>query len=300
MKFIIRDDDVNATFDSVQLENWYKGIFEICPISILAVPFIKGDYFKWVHFAEKDKDGYMAHKNEFYDDDEIHRFEDNEPLVQAIKKWQKEGKAKVSMHGIHHRNWDRNAPDMKDNYSTGAEFWTDNDMTGPLIEGKEYLESIFGQKIKAFAAPQNEISFMSYKSLRNAGLSVNCNYYLRNINESVERYGLFEYIRQLYLKVFKYGRELRYPYMIRHNGFNIVANYGGMYPGGKDLESIKRQIDFVHSKNGIFVFTTHSYGFDYKLPQCGDITIKEAIVELLEYTQTLTNVEYTTLEDIFD
>lgn len=300
MKFIIRDDDVNAMYTPDQLKKWYEGIYDICPISICAVPFIKGDYFKWVHFAEKNKEGFMTHKDEFYDDDEIHKIGDNKPLVEAIKKWRGEGKVSVSMHGIHHRNWDRNAPDIKDNYSTGAEFWTDMDMTEPLIKAKEYLESVFESEIVTFAAPQNLISYQSYKSLKNAKLNVNCTFYLRNIRECLDRFGLFEYIRQLYLRIFKYGRLFRYPYIIRHNGYNILTNFGGLYPGGLDLGTIKRQIQFVNSKNGVFVFTTHSYGFDYRLPQCGNITVKEAIIEILKYTQSLKGMEYTTLEEIFE
>lgn len=299
MKFIIRDDDVNAMYPADQLKKWYDGIYEICPISICAVPFIKGDYFKWVRLAVDNKEESLARKNEFYDDDEIHKIDDNKPLIEIIKKWRSEGKVSVSLHGIHHRNWDRNAKDIKDNYSTGAEFWTDRDLTEPLIMAKKYLSDVIGTEIKAFASPQNLISYQSYKALRNAHLNVNCTFYLRNVNECLDRFGLIGYIKQIYLRVFKYGRLYRYPYIIRHNGFNILTNYGGLYPGGVTLETIKKQIDFVNSKNGIYVLSTHSFGFDDLLPQCGNITVKEAIMEIVQYTKSLPNVEYTTLEEVF-
>lgn len=299
MKFIIRDDDINAMYNPSLLEEWYKGIFDICPISICAVPFIKGDYFKWVHFAERDKEGFLAHRDEYFNDNEIHKIGDNKHLVEIIKKWQDEGKVSVSMHGIYHRNWDKDCADVKDNYSILAEFWTERDMTQPLIEAKEYLANVFGKSVTVFAAPQNIISFQSYKSLRNAKLNVNCTFYLRNMKECLARFGLYGYLKQLFLRVFKYGRVYRYPRIIRHNGYSILSNYGGLYPGGNDLETIKKQIDFVNSHNGIFVFTTHSYGFETILPQCGGLTVKEAIIEILKYTQTLKGIEYTTLEEVF-
>lgn len=298
MKFIIRDDDVNAMYEPRQLEEWYKGIFEICPISICAVPFIKGDYFKWVYFAENDKEGFMAHKEEFYNDDVIHPLGDNKELVDIIKRWQSEGKVSISMHGIHHRNWDRNAPDIANNYSTGAEFWTDEDRTEALRNAKTYLEKIIGHSINAFTAPQNLISYQSYKSLRNVGLNI-CGTLAnpRKPLQFIDVHGLKLYFKYIFNYIFHKEKKSFFQYESNHKGLRLVTYTAGVYPNGKKLEEVKRIIEHVHSVNGIFVFNTHSYGFDTFLPQ-DSMTVKQFIIEILKYTQQFDDVEYTTLEEV--
>lgn len=298
MKFIIRDDDVNYFYQPSQLENWYKGIFEICPISICAVPYVKGDYFKWVYFAEKDKEGFMAQKEEFYNDDTIHPIGDNTELITAFRQWEKDGKAAISMHGIHHRNWDRNAADIKNNYSTGAEFATIDDRTEQLKKAKTYLESVIGHSIYAFTAPQNIISYESYKSLRNAKLNVCCNLISpRNYRQFIDLYGCCKYVEVICNRFFKKQDYWKINYTCNHKGFKQITYTAGVYPNGKTLDEIKAVIDYTRQANGTFVFNTHSYAFEFFLPQA-NMTVKEFTIELLNYVKQFDDVEFTTLEEV--
>lgn len=296
MKFIIRDDDVNYFYQPAQLKRWYEGIYEICPISICVVPFVKGDYFKWVYWAEHDKEDYMKHKDEFYDDDNIYPLGDNQPLIETFKKWESEGKISISMHGIYHRNWDRNAPDIENNYSTGAEFWTDEDRTAPLKDAKLYLEEVIGHSISAFTAPQNLISYTSYRSLREAGFNVCGN--IVNPRKPIwfiDIHGFKTYIKVFMDYMLRRKLKPKIQYESKHKGLKFITYTAGVYPNGKTLDEVKSIIDFVNSSNGTFVFNTHSYGFDDYLPQA-NMTVKEFTIEIVNYAKSLGNVEFTTLE----
>ncbi len=299
MKFIIRDDDVNFFYQPKQLERWYEGIFEICPISICAVPYIKGDYFKWVYMAEKDKDNFMKHKEEFYDDDEVHPIHENEDLIKTLKRWEKEGKVSVSMHGIYHRSWDKNVPDISNNYSTGAEFLTEKDMTQPLQDAKAYLEKTFGHTINAFAAPQNIISYSSYRSLRNARLNVCCNIPTpKRIVDFISIFGLYNFFKLSFGRLINPHYLSDYFVMMQNDGFKFINDVGGLYPGGLSIEDVLIAVEKARKQKGDFVLCTHSYGFDFYLPQC-KMTVKEAIIKILEYVRNLDDVEFSSLEKLF-
>ena len=239
----------------------------------------------------------MARKNEFYDDDIVHPFGENKPLVDTIKKWQQEGKVSVSMHGIHHRNWDRNAPDLNNNYSTGAEMWTERDMTEPLKQGKKHLEELFGKEIYCFAAPQNLLSIQSYHALKNAGLNFNgpliANH---NYKQAIKIYGVWNYAKILYKRFF----DLQHYYFerpISHNGFKTLTNFGGLYPNGRSFETFKKDIDYIRKVNGVFVLNTHSYAHEFYLPQF-ETTMQNAIIQILDYLKQFDDIEYTTLEEV--
>ena len=51
MKFVIRDDDLNFFFDPIDIEKNFRDIWDICPISMSVIPFVKGDWKKQIaHF----------------------------------------------------------------------------------------------------------------------------------------------------------------------------------------------------------------------------------------------------------
>ena len=96
----------------------------------------------------------------------------------------------------------------------------------------------------------------------------------------------------IYYKKYKHHR---YPYVIKHK-VNFI-DHTRLQPG-KNIEQIKQEFDYVRSKNGIFVLSTHCYGFDYKMEHY-DMTMKEALMDILKYSQKFDNVEYTTLYELF-
>lgn len=295
MKFIIRDDDVNYFYTPEFLEERYKGIFGICPISVCAVPHVKGDFFKWVYMAEKNKKQFEDKLEQFYDDDEIHSIGDNEELVSALKMWYDQGKVGIAMHGIHHRNWNRNAAKIANNYISGAEMWTEEDRTQNLKDAKNYMENVFGFEVNTFTAPQNMISPMSYKSIRRAGFNLNCDIWpTKDLKKCISIYGLKNYLSLVLDKIL--SSRMICPKVFEIKGMKVTA-VTRIYPT-HNLDDIKRNFDYAHKNNGVFVLGTHSYAYDFRMSRY-NMSLKEGIIEILNYSQKFDNVDYVTFEELY-
>lgn len=290
MKFIIRDDDVSYHFQPEQLEKWYDGIIDICPISICIPPFIKGNFFDGIYRLDHN----IKRSREVWLADESYKIGDNKELVEYLKDLIGQGKASIGLHGIRHRNEEEISKiPMKGNYITGAEFLTQIDYTDSLSEAKEYLEKIFDIKINYFTPPQNLINSKGLEAVVNNNLSL-CTDLVgtHDWKKWLRFYGFLNTMIMAYYKKFKHHR---YPFVIEHKVKFI--DHTRLQPG-KNIEQIKQEFDFVRSKNGVFVLSTHCYGFDYKMEHY-DMTMKEALIDILKYTQQFDDVEYTTLYELF-
>lgn len=290
MKFIIRDDDISYHFQPEQLDKWYEGIIDICPISICIPPFIKGNFFEGIyrldHHIKRGREVWLA--------DESYRIGDNKALVDYLKNLIKEGKVSIGLHGIRHRNEEEiSKTPMKGNYITGAEFYTQKDYTDYLHEAKTYLEQVLETDINYFTPPQNLISPKGLEAIINNNLSLCTDLvYTRNLRELIHFYGLWNTMLMTY---FKKVKRHRYPFVVKKKVKFI--DHTRLQPG-KNIEQIKQEFEFVRKKNGIFVLSTHCYGFDYKMEHY-DMTMKEALIDILHYTQQYDDVEYTTLYKLF-
>ena len=289
MKFIIRDDDINYHFQAEQLAKWYEGIIDICPVSVCIPPFVKGHFFKWCYIAENHL---PYDEEERRKDSEIFKIGDNKELIDYLRQMLSEGKVGISLHGITHRNEEGLAP-VKGNHIRGAEFYTYNDYTEPLAEAKTYLGELFGIDINSFSPPQNMINEKGLIALRNNGLSL-CTDLItaRNISLWIKTYGLLNTIRIYGYRRFKHHN---YPYVV-NNEVKFVDHIR-LQPG-KNIDAIKRELDYYHSVNGVFVLSTHSYGFDFMM-STGNKTMNEALLEILHYSQKYDDIEYTTLHELF-
>lgn len=290
MKFIIRDDDVSYHFQPEQLEKWYDGIIDICPISICIPPFIKGNFFEGIYRLDHN----IKRSREVWLSDESYKIGDNKELVEYLKTLIKQEKVSIGLHGIRHRNEEEISKiPMKGNYITGAEFLTQIDYTDSLREAKEYLEKTFDIKINYFTPPQNLINSKGVEAVVNNNLSL-CTDLVgtHDWKKWLRFYGFFNTMLIIYYKKYKHHR---YPYVIKHK-VNFI-DHTRLQPG-KNIEQIKQEFDYVRSKNGIFVLSTHCYGFDYKMEHY-DMTMKEALMDILKYSQKFDNVEYTTLYELF-
>ena len=295
MKFIIRDDDVNFFYEKDYLSERYSDIFNICPISACVVPYVKGDYFKWVTIAENSKEEAESRLEEFYDDDEIHPLGNNCELTEWLKEQHSNGKVGISMHGIYHRNWDRNAKPIAGNYISGAEMMTNEDRTEALKKAKKYLENLFGFSINTFTAPQNMISIKSYDSIRNAGFNLNTDIWpTKDLRNCISLYGFKSYLSLVLDKII--SSRMICPKVINIKGMKVTA-VTRIYPS-HNLDDIKRNFDYAHKNNGVFVLGTHSYAYDFRMSRY-NMSLKEGIIEILNYSQKFDNVDYVTFEELY-
>lgn len=288
MKFIIRDDDLNYHFPVEKVKEWYSDIIDICPISICLVPFIKGHHLKWCSIFENHE---PYDVQDWLNDNQIFPLGDNKELTSYVKELIAENKASISLHGIHHRN-EEGMQAVKNNFIQGAEFYTNNDYSSELKNAVDYVNALFGIKVKSFSPPQNMVNDNGIRAIITNGLSL-CTDLIspRFYKECISRYGFLNYIKICKHKI-RYNTI--YPYVLKHDVKFI--NHVRLQPGS-NIEKILATMDEFYKVDGAFVLSTHSYAFDYKMTNY-DMTMKEALIKILDYSRRYESVEYTTLHDL--
>lgn len=297
MKFALRDDDLNYFFNPTEIQDWYKDIWDICPVSMSVVPFIKGDWKKYILDAEKNGPGIMSQKwlEELKNDCQVYPIDQNRSLVDFLVKCIAENKIYLTIHGIHHRNEDKLIPQFKNNYGFGAEFYTTRDLSSELKKSIKYLEEIFNQKIEVFTPPQNEINYKGLKSLEQNKLNICADLpAIKNIN-TFKIFKFFTILKYGYFKMMHYHSE--FPYVLE--GYKIkLVNHHRLQPG-TDINKLYNKLDETYKRNGVFILSTHSYGFNHKMNN-GSKTMLEELKDLINYIKIKDGVEFVNLKHIFD
>ena len=297
MKFAIRDDDLNYFFDPAKIRNDYKDIWNICPISMSAVPFIKGNWPYWVDKFEKLGPGIIADDliKKIYEDNKVYKLGQNKDLVDFIKDELKKNHIYITLHAIHHRNEDEIIPQFKNNFGVGAEFFTTRDLTQEVSRSINYLEELFGQKIEVFAPPQNLLNEKGVEAILNNKLAIIGSYpSIKNVNTLI-RLGLYQYLKYMFFRLNNKGRS--YPYPLINRKIKIVNHYS-LQPS-TDLKKLYQHLEFVHKYNGVFILSTHSYGFDFRMRNSNK-TMGQAVKEIIDYASTLKNVQFVNVKDVFN
>ncbi len=296
MKFAVRDDDINYFYTPKLLEKYYKEVWDFCPISISVIPFIKGNWKKNIDVIEKLGPGSLDNViiNKILSDNDIYPLGENFELLEFIQNKIKQGSLYITIHGIHHRNEDRNIPHLGNNYGFGAEFYTSRYLGENLKKSIQYLENIFDQKISVFTPPQNVVNKRGFDAITYNNLNV-CMDFPRIKNfDTLSILGLKSYLQYLFFKL-KYINHIYYK-SIKTNNISICPHHR-LQPNS-DLDSIKKQINYVYKKNGIFVLSTHSYAFDYKMNN--NFTMGEIFLEIINFVREKNEVKFVSINKIFD
>ena len=300
MKFAIRDDDLNYFYTPKFIEENIKNIWNICPISMSAVPFIKGNWLENTKILEDLGPSNVSKDiiKKIQDDNQIYDVADNQELVSYIKNKIDEKKIYLTIHAIHHRNEDDILPEVRNNFSIGAEFYTDRDLTYDLKGAVEHLEETFGQKITVFTPPQNLYSKKGFEAIINNKLNM-CAYLpsIKDILNSISMIGLGNYLKWFKFKLENRGRRTPYPYVLKTSKTQII-DHRSLQPG-TNIEELYKDFEYVYSKGGNFVLSTHSYGFNHKM-QGSDKTMGEVLKEFLLYVQKKDNIEFVSINNLFN
>jgi predicted deacetylase len=297
MKFALRDDDLNYFFTPEIIKEYYDKIWDFCPVSMSAVPFIKGNWPEEIEKAKKIGPGFIneAYLRHLIEDNRVFPIHENIELVSYINDQIKKRRVYITIHGIHHRNEDDEIPQFKDNFGFGAEFYTSRDLTNELKNAIGYLEKTFSQSIKVFTPPQNGLNNNGLNAVLNNNLCLCADFPSIKRLDTLTLFGLNNYVKYSLFKL--KNRKHIYPFVITNRRISIV-NHQRLQPG-IDIARIKNEIDFAHAHNGLFVLSTHSYGFNY-LMEKGNITMGDAMIEIVNYAKQLSNVEFVNLNQIFE
>lgn len=299
MKFAIRDDDLNWFYTPECIQKNLEYIWDICPVSMSSIPFIKGNWKKNVRLLEKvgPKGVTEVIQDQIIADDVIYPIGDNIELVNYVKNKINENKIHITIHGINHRNSDPILPKLKNNFSIGAEFFTSQNLTDELGNAVSYLEKVFEQKINVFTPPQNLISEKGYLALETVGLNI-CGYFPspREIGIYNNYFGLRSLFVTANHKLKTRGQRMPFPHAQKLKKIAMIEHCA-LQPGS-NINQIKSAIEYVKSRGGDFVLSTHSYAFEQKM-QNTNKTMGEALLEVLEYVSKDKEVDFVTLDKLF-
>lgn len=298
MKFAIRDDDLNYFYTPKFMEDNIGDIWDICPISMSAVPFVKGNWIENTKILETLGSNNVSKEvlNQIQNDNQIYDIANNQELVGYIINKLNEKKIYLTIHAVHHRNEDSILPVVGNNFSIGAEFYTDRDLKNDLKNAVEHLEKTFKQEIIIFTPPQNLYSKKGFEAIASNNLNI-CAYPIqlkKDIGDYCALYGYLNCIKLVFHK--KINKSKPYPYLIKVNSVSII-DHRSLQPA-TDVRKLYEDFEYVYSKGGDFVLSTHSYAFNYKM-QGSDKTMGEILREFLLYVNKRKNVKFVSINKIF-
>ena len=303
MKIAVRDDDLNYFYTPDFIKENIKDIWDICPISMSVIPFLKGEWFKNTNLLEKL--GPYNITNDIIEEqlkqNDIYKIGDNTKLVAYIKDLLKNKKVYLTMHGINHINTDSKPPNIYGNFGFRAEFFTEQDLTEKLKNAKQYLENIFEQPIKVFTPPQNLYNYKGLLAIKNNSLHLNA--YLPNIKDfynNIKFIGFSNYFKRINYKIKYYKQGLPFYTYFFYDNLKIIEHIA-LQPA-TNLERIYNAINLLYKNYGEkakLVISTHSYGFNLKMKTVNK-TMGEVLLEILQYAQKLNNVKFVDMLNLFE
>ena len=253
MKFAIRDDDTNYFTKPADLERAYKGIWNICQVSLAVVP-----------FHASTKSGSIPSK--YWRDNKTFPIGNNRPLVAFLKKKIREKKVSIMLHGYSHKN-----------YSGGPEFVAGDNLYEKAKEGKAYLEKLFGVKIKTFVPPHNRLSEEGRQAVARAGMNIASHEpfypWIRPLNYSLMVKKSFYFIKTA--QFLNYSSRF-YPFILDFKDHKELQ-CSPLVPS-TSLEQLKRHFLLALNTNGVFCLNTHYWELDKKL--------KKKLDDFLRWTKT--------------
>lgn len=228
MNFAIRDDDTNYFTKPQDLLKTYSEIWDKCPISLAVVPF---------HACTKS--GPIP--QEYWRGTAIFPIAKNTELVAFLREKITENRISIMLHGYSHK-------DHRDGY----EFETGKDLSQKVKKGKEYLEQIFGVKVKTFVPPHNTLSKEGLNAVTRNGLNITN---VPSFRFSKRAFKLGNIAPWLKIRYFGIRHKNYYPYVIDFDHHKEVVSHP-LTPI-VNLEQLKSDFDFSHKMNGDFLLATH-------------------------------------------
>ena len=67
---------------------------------------------------------------------------------------------------------------------------------------------------------------------------------------------------------------------------------------GTNIEHLYQKLDNVYKNNGVFVLSTHSYAFSYKMKYVNK-TMKQLVNEIVEFVANKKNTHFVSINKVF-
>lgn len=270
MKFALRDDDTSYFTEPERLESVYHDVWERIPVGLAVVPHAAG-------FVDK------AVPEKYWDAGRAFPLEENPALVRALRNHLAAGRVSVAQHGFTHEDF----PD-------GHEFQAAPDIESRLAHGQAYLEGVLNTRVRVFVPPHNALSKRGLIAVSAAGLNLLGSFL--SFRPSMRRWD--ERTLGNWWRVRRYreqtgrgkGDRLVFPHVLRYRRHAEFGCYG-LIPG-TTFEELKRAFDEARAAGGHFCLATHYWEVDE--------TLKNVLLQLLDYAASFSDVQFVSIERLFD
>ncbi len=163
----LRDDDTNFYTTVEELRLAYGPYWGVIPITLAVIPFAHGSERKIfdveIPYEKKFENLRLWEQNataeELSEYHKLHPVGDNKELVQELTAMATQGVIEIAQHGVYHRYTE-----------LGAELIGDRMSFTALRDGKEYLEKVFGVKVRTLIPPGNVIDLILIKYMNRLGM----------------------------------------------------------------------------------------------------------------------------------
>jgi hypothetical protein len=235
MKFVIRDDDLNYFNKPLEIEMWYRDIFNLgIPVGFSVVPFVRVNSDA---FGVKIEDSCKEYS-----------ISENKELVNYLKK---NDFIEIMQHGCTHEI-----------FNGKFEYESNIDLFERTKRGKEELKKTFEKEIKIFVPPHDKISNQGILTVEAAGMNI-----IRGIGSKN-----FLFRPQYFKAIWKMAiHRLKFPNKQKIPAYPFVIDFGKHKEAYSNrlnednLEDIIRRLKFCHEVNGNFIVTLHLYTFNKKI-----------------------------------
>ncbi|MCD6528137.1 DUF2194 domain-containing protein [bacterium] len=262
MKVILRDDDTCYFTKPEELKKAFGKIWDFAPISVAVVPFVGGSLKSVV-------------PKEYWGTNKLFPIGENKELVKFLKKLLREKKICIMLHGYSHQD-----------YPKGPEFVAGENLYQKVKEGKEYLENLFETKITTFVPPHNSLSEKGWKAIVENGLNISGIHNFPRFTRLKHPYYWPIFLKKCLFKPFT---GYTYPYPIDFRNHKEIPYLS--FSEGLSLYKVKKILDSVYKKNGIFCLATHYLTLQNK-------NLRKKLEKIIKLASSHENVKFITFNEI--
>lgn len=183
----LRDDDTNFFTSVEELHSAYGSYWGKYPITLAVIPFAHGSERKILDveypyerkFENLRQWELNASATELTEYHKVHPIGENRCLVNELSSLAAKGMVEIAQHGVYHRYTEFGAEMLGDRMSFTA-----------LRDGKEYLERVFGVKVKTLIPPGNviDLTVIDYMNLLGLHLFTSGRIRSKNRWETIKTY----------------------------------------------------------------------------------------------------------------
>jgi len=289
LRFLLRDDDTCGMTRAEQLQRCYADIWDYIPVCLSVTPFIIPSGAAW-------------NPKEFVEGIPV-ALGDHEEIVAFLRAGLKEKRLDVALHGYHHlvttRNHRISGYNETELFHKGREYFYGDRLEEKTREGKHYLERLLEYKVNTFVPPGNMISREGLSAIIRCQLNLVGSPGLGagfTENRPFDPLSFMNAVKRKMWKIRHRDHE-RYPFGYRFSGGHKEIDYYTLYPSA-DINDLKRQIDFIHEVNGVFVLGVHYHAFSSRLKS--GKTVEYALHSLLDHLTQKDNVEYFSYRELWE